>query len=59
MALLLSPVLLGMVLWLVPTVVVLVVLAATRALDHVRRGPAPPAARRPERTVIRSGLPGS
>jgi hypothetical protein len=57
MALLLPPVLLGVVLWLVPTVLALVVLGVARALDHVRRRPAPTAARRRERAVMRSGVP--
>jgi hypothetical protein len=54
MALLLPPVLLGLVLWLVPSVVVLIVLAMTRALDRSRGQPAP---RRPERGGVRSGIP--
>ena len=57
MALLLSPVLLGLVLWLVPSVVVLIVLGVTRALDRRRGEPAPPTGRRPERVVMRSGIP--
>lgn len=56
MALLLPPVLLGVVLWLVPTVIVLVVLGVTRALDHVR-GATGTAPGRPERAVMRSGIP--
>lgn len=57
MALLVSPVLLGLVLWLVPSVVVVVVLGVTRALDGHRRGPAPPAERRREPAAMRSGIP--
>jgi hypothetical protein len=56
MALLLPPVLLGVLLWLVPTVIVLVVLGVTRALDHVRSAPGSPQGQ-PQRAVIRSGVP--
>jgi cytochrome c-type biogenesis protein CcmH/NrfF len=55
MALFLPPVLLGVLLWLVPTVIVLVVLGVTRALDHRRSVPAAPA--RGERTAMRPGIP--